>query len=78
MTTITVTTKGQVVIPAEVRRHLDLKEGTRLCVLEEAGRIVLQPLNAAYFERTAGVLRTKGKLTRALLAERRKDKARER
>lgn len=78
MTTTTLTTKGQIVIPADVRRHLDLKEGMRLCVLEEGGRIVLQPLNAAYFERTAGVLRTKGKLTRSLLAERRKDKGRER
>ncbi len=78
MTTTVLTTKGQIVIPAEIRRHLNLKEGTRLCVVESGDKIILQPLTAAYFASTAGILKTKGRLTKNLLSERRKEKSRER
>ncbi len=77
MTTTIVTAKGQIVIPSRIRRHLNIKKGTRLCVIEKDNEIVLQPLTREYFEQTAGVLKTKGKLTRALLDERKKDKASE-
>lgn len=78
MTTTVMTTKGQVVIPSGIRKHLRLKKGTRLCVMEDGDRIVLQPLTADYFERNAGILKTKGRLSRALLDERRKERERER
>ena len=78
MTTTVLTTKGQVVIPSDIRKHMRLKKGTRLCVLEAGGRLLLQPLTVDYFEKTAGVLKTKGRLARALLEERRKEKGRER
>jgi AbrB family looped-hinge helix DNA binding protein len=77
MTTTIVTAKGQIVIPSRIRRHLNIKKGTRLCVIEKDNEIVLQPLTREYFEQTAGVLKTKGKLTQALLDERKKDKASE-
>lgn len=77
MTTAVVTTKGQIVIPSVVRRHLNIKKGMKLCVTEEGDRIVLQPLTRDYFARMAGVLNSGGKLTRALLAERAKEKSRE-
>lgn len=77
MTTTTVTAKGQIVIPSRIRRHLNIKKGTRLCVIEKENEIVLQPLTREYFEQTAGVLKTKGKLTQTLLDERKKDKASE-
>lgn len=77
MTTTTVTAKGQIVIPSRIRRHLNIKKGTRLCVIEKGNEIVLQPLTREYFEQTAGVLKTKGKLTQTLLDERKKDKASE-
>lgn len=77
MTTTTVTAKGQIVIPSRIRRHLNIKKGTRLCVIEKENEIVLQPLTREYFEQTAGTLKTKGKLTQALLDERKKDKASE-
>jgi AbrB family looped-hinge helix DNA binding protein len=39
----TVSSKGQVVIPAEVRKHLGLERGDKLLfVLEAEGRVVLQ------------------------------------
>ena len=74
MTTTTVTAKGQIVIPSRIRRHLNIKKGTRLSIIEKNDEIILQPLTREYFENTAGVLKTKGKLTQALLEERRKEK----
>jgi len=77
MTTAVVTTKGQIVIPSIIRRHLNIKKGTKLCILEQEDHIVLQPLTHDYFEKVAGILNSKGKLTKALLAERAKEKERE-
>ena len=74
MTTTTMTAKGQIVIPSLIRRHLNIKEGTRFCVIERQDEIVLQPLTGDYFERMAGILKTQGKLTRTLLEGRAQDK----
>ena len=75
MVTATVTAKGQIVIPSLIRRHLNIKKGTRLTVIEKDNGIILQPMTREYFEKTAGILQTKGKLTRAILDERQKEKA---
>jgi AbrB family looped-hinge helix DNA binding protein len=40
---VTMSTRGQIVIPAEVRRRLGLKTGTRLRVYDSDGKIVLVP-----------------------------------
>ena len=77
MTTTTVTTKGQVVIPSEVRKKMNIKKGTKLLVIEREQEIILRPVTPDTFARMAGVLRTKGKLTRALLDQRAKDKKKE-
>ncbi len=77
MTTAIVTTKGQIVIPSAVRKRLNIRKGTKLCLIESGDRIILQPLTADYFEKMAGVLNTKGKLTKELLAERAKERERE-
>ena len=77
MVTTTVTSKGQIVIPSQIRRHLNIKKGTRLCIVEKGNEIVLQPLTKGYFEKVAGILKTKGKLTQTLMEERRLEKERE-
>ncbi|NLA59609.1 MAG: AbrB/MazE/SpoVT family DNA-binding domain-containing protein [Firmicutes bacterium] len=43
MLKVTMSAKGQIVIPAEVRRRLSLKAGTHLRVYEGDGKIVLVP-----------------------------------
>ncbi len=45
MTTITVSSKYQIVIPKDARQKLGIKPGTRLCVEEERGglRLVKEP-----------------------------------
>ena len=58
MTTIIVTTKGQIIIPSKIRRRHNIHKGTKLCVLEKEGQIVLQPLTSDYFEKMAGILHT--------------------
>lgn len=77
METGTVTVKGQVVIPAKMRRRLGIKQGTRLCFIEKEDAIVIRPLTKDYFEKMAGFFKTKGRLTRALLESRRQDRLKE-
>ncbi len=74
MTMAIVTTKGQIVIPSRIRRKLNIKKGTRLCIEEKGDQLILQPLTVDYYEKMAGVLKTKGKGTRAILEERAREK----
>jgi AbrB family looped-hinge helix DNA binding protein len=53
----TFTSKGQLVIPAELRRKHGIAAGTRVKFLEDQfGRIVLQPITADYVDRVMGCL----------------------
>ncbi len=75
--TTVVTTKGQIVIPSRIRKKYDIKKGTKLYVEERGEYIVLKPITEEYFEKLAGILPTKGKLSKALLQERQDEKERE-
>jgi AbrB family looped-hinge helix DNA binding protein len=74
MTTTVVTTKGQIVIPSKIRQRLKIKKGTKLYIEERGNELILKPVTPEYFEKIAGVLPTNGKLSKALLEERLKDK----
>ncbi len=53
----TFTSKGQLVIPAELRRKHKIQAGTRVRFLEdEFGRIILQPITEEYIDRVMGCL----------------------
>ena len=41
---VTISSKGQFVIPAELRTRLGLKKGTRAVCSEENGRLVIAPI----------------------------------
>jgi len=73
----TITTKGQVVIPASVRTHYHIEPGAKFYVEERGPEIVLKPVSKEHFLRLAGVLKTQGRLTRGLLASRGRDEDRE-
>ncbi|HAH21319.1 MAG: hypothetical protein A2Y00_00120 [Omnitrophica WOR_2 bacterium GWF2_43_52] len=77
MTTAVVTSKGQIVIPSKIRRRLNIKRGTKLYIEEREDELILKAVTPAYFEKIAGVLPTKGKLSRMLVAQRQKDKGME-
>lgn len=71
------TTKGQIVIPSKIRRRLNIKKGAKLYIEERGDDLILKAVTPAYFEKIAGVLQTKGKLSKSILKERAKDKGRE-
>jgi AbrB family looped-hinge helix DNA binding protein len=51
------TSKGQLVIPAALRRKHGISAGTRVKILEDQfGRIVLQPVTEDYVDRVMGSL----------------------
>ena len=54
-----VTRKGQVTVPVEVRRQLDLKEGDRVAFVVEEGEVRLVRTGSVV-ERTAGVFKGRG------------------
>jgi AbrB family looped-hinge helix DNA binding protein len=55
--TCIVTGKGLVTIPHELRRKYGIRKGTRVAMIEEENRIILQPLTSAYFRRLRGSLK---------------------
>ena len=77
MTTTVVTAKGQIVIPSKIRRRLNIKRGTKLYIEEKGDELIVKAITPTYFEKIAGVLQTKGKLSKLLLEDRSKDKEKE-
>jgi AbrB family looped-hinge helix DNA binding protein len=67
-----VTTKGQIVIPAALRRKYGIKEGTRIIVSDNGNSIILKPITEQYLKKLQGSLKGKGGL-KFLIDERRRD-----
>ncbi len=72
-----VTSKGQLVVPARLRRKYGIKAGTRVRFVERDHEIVLQPVTPQYIRSLCGVLADLGPATPSLLAERARDRRRE-
>lgn len=75
MYTITVTQKGQVVIPSKIRKKLNIKKGTKLIVSEDAHRITMTPMHTDYISSMRGFLKSKESVSEFLLRERAEDNA---
>lgn len=76
----TMTSKGQIVIPAKLRKKYGIKAGTTIHVEEDNGKIVLKPITAEYIRSLRGCLKTpEGKKSALdiLKEEREADKRRE-
>jgi AbrB family looped-hinge helix DNA binding protein len=75
-----VTSKGQLVIPAKLRRKFNIKKGTRVNFIEDNGRIVLQPVTREYIQSFVGIFKLKPgekPATQQLLEDRAEEKRRE-
>jgi AbrB family looped-hinge helix DNA binding protein len=72
----TVSTKGQFVIPSEMRSALGIKPGTRVAVTQEGSRIVLEPVSKDLVEKTKGIFAGGPSLSEDLKRERRRAKDR--
>ena len=77
METAYVTSKGQLVVPAKLRRRYGIKAGTRICFIERNGEIVFQPVTREYVRSLCGMFKSDTPATEELLKERARDKERE-
>jgi AbrB family looped-hinge helix DNA binding protein len=73
----TATSKGQIVIPASIRKQFGIKEGTRIRVKvdKDTGKILLLPITPEYIYGLQGRLKGRGLLAE-LKAEKRREKER--
>jgi AbrB family looped-hinge helix DNA binding protein len=67
--TSVVTTKGQLVIPARLRRRFGIKKGTTISFLEEGGRIIVQPVSRQFIRGLRGSLKGERSALDLLLKE---------
>lgn len=70
----TVTTKGQLVIPSKLRRKYGICKGTRVAMIEEENRIILQPLTRAYIHSLRGSFKAKKSMLQFLKEGRMQDR----
>ncbi|MFY9949969.1 MAG: AbrB/MazE/SpoVT family DNA-binding domain-containing protein [Candidatus Sulfotelmatobacter sp.] len=76
-----ISSKGQVVIPAELRQQFGLERGTPATWTEEKGRLVLTPITAQRIREIRGFLKPKPgqpSMFEEHLAERARERQRER
>jgi len=75
------TEKGQIVIPAPLRKKYGIKKGTRIQIYEQGDQIVLNPLSPevirAKLQKLRGIAKGGPSLTKELEAERARDKEKE-
>ncbi len=70
----TVTSKGQLVIPARLRRKYSIRKGTKVAFVEEGNRLLLQPITADFIESLRGSLPKESRAMEILLEERRRER----
>jgi AbrB family looped-hinge helix DNA binding protein len=70
----TVTTKGQLVIPAKLRRKYSIRKGTQVAFVEEENRLVLQPLTPEFVRSLRGSLKTAPSALKLLLDDRKHER----
>ena len=70
MTTVKTLSKGQIVIPAEIRKRYRIEPGTEIQVLEYGGIIYLIPPVEDSIKAACGLLPSKPSLAERLLRER--------
>jgi len=71
--TSVVTTKGQLVIPARLRRRFGIKKGTMVTFVEDNGRIIVQPVTRDFIRSLRGSLKGEPSALRGLLDARKRD-----
>jgi AbrB family looped-hinge helix DNA binding protein len=75
------TEKGQIVIPAELRKKYGIKKGTRIQVYEKDDHIILIPLSPEVIrkrlQKLRGIIKGGPSLTQELEAERARDREKE-
>ena len=74
---LTVSNKGWVVIPAELRKKYNLLPGTEVIIVDYGGVLSIVPALKKPVKQGRGMLKELPPLTKDLLQERKKEKSRE-
>jgi AbrB family looped-hinge helix DNA binding protein len=77
MSVVTTSSRGQIVIPKDVRKKLNILPGKKILVKAEGDRAILLPLPDDPAEHFCGIFQKGPSLTKALLSERKKERDRE-
>jgi AbrB family looped-hinge helix DNA binding protein len=72
--TSVVTTKGQLVIPARLRRRFGIKKGTMVTFTEDDGRLIVQPVTREFIRGLRGSLKGEPSALEILLDERQRER----
>jgi len=73
MATVKTLAKGQIVIPAAIRKRYRIEPGTRIQIMEYGGIIYLVPPVEDPIRAACGLLPSKPSLSQKLLRERKKE-----
>jgi AbrB family looped-hinge helix DNA binding protein len=73
MDVIKSTVKGQILIPAILRKKYHIERGTTLKIYEENERIIIEPQRRDPVVEGRGMLKTQGRILKALLKERQEE-----
>ena len=73
MATVTISSKGWIVIPAEYRKKYDLRTGDQVRLVDYGGVLTIVPALKDPVKQARGMLKGKTSLTKALLEERDKE-----
>ncbi len=72
--TSVVTSKGQMVIPARLRRRFGIRKGTTVAFTEDDQRIIIQPVTREFIHGLRGSLKGEPSGLAALLEERERER----
>jgi AbrB family looped-hinge helix DNA binding protein len=72
--TSVVTTKGQLVIPARLRRRFGIKKGTMVTFVEDDGRMIVQPVTREFIRGLRGSLKSGPSALDHLIKERTRER----
>ena len=78
MSVAQITSKGQILVPKNLRLKLGLKPGSKVHIAEHDGRLILTPVPSDPIEVATGFLKGKFSLTQDLRREHREEACRER
>ncbi|MBW1725645.1 MAG: AbrB/MazE/SpoVT family DNA-binding domain-containing protein [Deltaproteobacteria bacterium] len=77
MPIVTTSSRGQIVIPKEIRKKLKIVPGKKLSIKIQNDHVCLTPLPDDPVDYFCGIFEEKDSLTQALMDQRQKDKDRE-
>jgi bifunctional DNA-binding transcriptional regulator/antitoxin component of YhaV-PrlF toxin-antitoxin module len=73
MNVVKATLKGQILIPASLRRKYKIERGTPLRIYGRRNHIILEPVVRDPVEEGRGMLKTKGRILKSLMEDRKRE-----